>query len=264
MGRNIPRGAKKNLKLILDKIKKKRKIFLFLDYDGTLTPIRKKPRLAKISTRTRKLLNKISKKKWAGVFIVSGRSIKNLRSLIRLKSICYIGNHGFEMEGPSVRYLHPAGRKAKPIMKKLYGILKKEILIKGIVFDDKEYTLSLHYRMVRKSERLKVKEKFKKVISGFNKNYPIKITHGKKVFEIRPRVAWDKGKIVKKVMRNKKNILPISIGDDITDEDMFRAVGKRGITIIVSAKKKKSFAQYRVSSTSEVVKFLKLFLNTEN
>ena len=263
MGRNFPRGAKKNLKLILNKLKRKRKIFLFLDYDGTLTPIRKKPRLAKISTRTRKLLNKISKKKWAGVFIVSGRSIKNLRSLIRLKSICYIGNHGFEMEAPSVRYTHPAGKWAKPIMKKLYGILKKEIRVKGIVLGNKAYTLSVHYRLVRRGQFSEVKKKFEKVISSFKKNHRIKIAHGKKVFEIRPNVPWDKGKIVARLIKNKKNILPISIGDDITDEDMFRAIGKRGINIVVSAKNKASYAEYSLKSPGEVLEFLKEILKVK-
>jgi len=61
-----------------------------------------------------------------------------------------------------------------------------------------------------------------------------------------------------------KKYLPISIGDDTTDEDTFRAIGKKGITILISRKPRKTFAQYRLDSPKEVVKLLKWFLTLRN
>ena len=264
MGRNFPREAEKNLSKICCRIKKAKRVFLFLDYDGTLTPIRKKPSLAKISSGTRKLLSELSKKKWIKVFIISGRSIKNLRGLIRLKSIYYVGNHGFEAEGSRLHYVHPEGRRCVPVMKELQEALRKNIAIKGVVFDDKKYTLSVHYRMVKEGAVQELKKIFRKTISNFNKKSRIKVAHGKKVFEIRPSVAWDKGKAVKKLIKNKKNILPIMIGDDITDEDAFRELKARGISILVALRKKKSYAKYRLLSTDGVREFLKIVLEAKN
>jgi len=89
------------------------------------------------------------------------------------------------------------------------------------------------------------------------------IQKGKKVFEIRPDIKWDKGEIVKWVLKRKssKKYLPICIGDDTTDEDAFRAIGKKGITILVSRKPKKTYAQYRLNSPKEVLSFLKWCAN---
>ena len=96
MGGKIFRRTEKD---IVKKIKRAKGIIFFLDYDGTLTPIRKKPSLARIEKDTKALLKKLQAEPWAEIFIISGRSLKNVKNLIGLKSIHYIGNHGMELDG---------------------------------------------------------------------------------------------------------------------------------------------------------------------
>ena len=90
--------------------------------------------------------------------------------------------------------------------------------------------------------------------------------YGKKVFEIRPDIICDKGTAVKRILKKKnmKKYLPISVGDDKTDEDAFRAIGNKGITIFVSRKPRKTFARYRLKSPKEVIKLLEWFLTLRN
>ena len=255
MGGKILRRIKKDLE---KRIKHTKKIIFFLDYDGTLTPIRKKPRLAKIDKNTKLLLTKLASKPHSRVFIVSGRSLKDIRSLIGLRSLCYIGNHGIELEGPGFKYINPKAKSLKPFIQRAYQTLKKKLKIKGIILENKIYTLSLHYRLVDSKKMPVLKKIFNGIIRDLQKTKKVKITEGKKVLEIRPNTKWDKGKILKWVLKKKKSkgATVISIGDDKTDEDAFRALGKKGISILVSGKQRKTFAQYRLNSPKEVRNFL--------
>src|SRR3989304_7268611 len=79
-------------------------VFLFLDYDGTLTPIVETPSKAVISKEREDLLNKLSTNPRCGVAIISGRSISDIKALVGLKNIIYAGNHGLEIEGPKIRF----------------------------------------------------------------------------------------------------------------------------------------------------------------
>ena len=261
MGGKILRRIKKDLE---NRSRTSKKIVFFFDYDGTLTPIRKKPHLATLSKDTRLILNKLSKKKNSEVFIISGRSLKDVKSLVGLKNISYIGNHGIEFEAPRFKYVHPKARVLKPSIQKSFKILKSALKkYKGVFVENKTYTLSLHYRLANPKDFPQIKNTFEGAVKPLKKTKKIKITEGKKVFEVRPNIKWDKGKSVKwvlKKIKTKKN-LPICIGDDITDEDAFKVIGKKGLTILVSKKKRKTKAQYRLDSPNEVKKILKWCIN---
>lgn len=259
MGRKILRRAEK------DKIKSAKKIVFFLDYDGTLTPIRKTPGLAKISKSTKNILKKLSRKPWSKVFIISGRSLKDVRSLINLGSLYYIGNHGMELRGPGLSYINPSAKKFKSFIQKSCQILKKKVHLRGIILENKIYTLSVHYRLLRKSKVQGFKKSFFEIIKTLKKTNSIKITEGKKVLEVRPDINWDKGKSVSWVLKRikPKNFLPVCIGDDRTDEDAFRALGKKGISILVSRIHRKTKAGYRLKSPKDTAKFLEFILKVK-
>jgi trehalose-phosphatase len=259
MGRKILRRIKKD---IAEKIKRAKKIIFFLDYDGTLTPIRKKPKLARLKTRRKALLTKLAKSNCYSVFIISGRSLKDVKRLIGLNCISYVGNHGIECEGPGLKYVNGPAKALKKPIQGAYARLKKKIKIKGIILENKTYTLSLHYRLADPKKIPTLKKIFYDTISTLRKAKKIKITEGKKILEIRPDVEWNKGKIVNWILKKeKKNILPIYIGDDKTDEDAFKALRRKGVTILVSKNRKKTSARYRLNSPKEVIKFLYEFVD---
>ncbi|MGB2705872.1 MAG: trehalose-phosphatase, partial [Candidatus Omnitrophota bacterium] len=122
-------------------------------------------------------------------------------------------------------------------------------------------TLSVHYRLVRPGRVAALRKIFNGTVRDLRKKRSIKITEGKKVLEVRPNIKWNKGKIVKRILKrfSSKDTLAVCIGDDKTDEDAFRALGKRGVNILVSRKRRKTFAQYRLKSPKEVIKLLKLW-----
>ena len=250
MGGKIPRRIAEDLKR---KICKAGKILLFLDYDGTLSPIRKEPGLARLGSKTRSLLKRLSRRNKVQLFIISGRALRDIKKLIRIKSITYSGNHGIELEGPHYSYINPRANAIRPEIQKYYKILKRAIRIKGAIIENKIYTLSVHYRMVGAAHVDKIEE----ILSRIKFSRKVKVARGKKVFEIRPSVDWDKGEIVKMILKkNGKFTLPIYIGDDITDEDAFRALGKRGASVLVSRRRRKTAARYSLGSTGEVLALL--------
>ena len=82
MGGKIPRGIKKDLAKLGKRIERAGKVIFFLDYDGTLTPLRRKPALARIKKARKAILRKLARERWARVFILSGRSLKDLKGLL--------------------------------------------------------------------------------------------------------------------------------------------------------------------------------------
>ncbi len=231
---------------------------LLLDYDGTLTPIVGRPELAILSPDMKELLKRIAQRYTLG--IISGRSMDNLKKLVGIEGIYYVGNHGFEISGPEVELVKPEAKHVAPTLVKLCGELKKELNhIKGVIVEDKGPTASVHYRLVAEDESERVKKLFEKTVKSYVDSGEIKILHGKKVFEIRPNVEWDKGKAVLWIMSvvdPKGELTPIYIGDDRTDEDAFLALKNKGVTILVSEQPKKSHAKFYLKNVDGVKTFL--------
>jgi len=243
---------------------------LFLDYDGTLTPIVRTPDRAVLSREARKILKELAKKKTIKLAIISGRSLKDIRKNVKIKNIIYAGNHGLELVGPSIKYTNQTSLNFRIIIEKIKKTLQDKLCsIKGIIIEDKGLTLSLHYRLVKKQDVSTLKTIFYEAIALPRVEEKIHVGTGKKVFEIKPPVSWDKGKIVLWLLARqcfaieKNNILPVYIGDDTTDEDAFKVLRNKGLTVFVG-KPRKSFAEYYLKNSIEVVELLKEINKTRN
>ncbi len=248
-------------------------IYLFLDYDGTLAPIVKKPELANLPKESKSILFKLMKNPKFSIAIISGRSIKQLKQKVRIKDIALAGNHGLEMElpsgtsrrgvkSPTLKYVHPLARKIRPVTKNIKHKLDIACKpIKGAFVEDKGLTLSVHYRLVKGAKIKKLKHSVIATLTPYIESKKVKITNGKKVIEVRPPIKWDKGSLVDYLLKRKKNkrrrILPIYLGDDETDESAFKRLKKKGITIFVGGKNTVSNAEYYVRDTKEVFRFLR-------
>ena len=85
-------------------------------------------------------------------------------------------------------------------------------------------------------------------------------TRGKKIFELRPNMDWDKGKAVLWLLGaldfNEAGVVPLYLGDDITDRDAFQAIRGKGISFLVAEQPQPSCADYRLSDTADVRAFL--------
>lgn len=236
------------------------RIFLFLDYDGTLTAIVKDPLAAHLNPTTKKLLRQLSKKKNLVLGIISGRSLADIKKRVGVNNILYAGNHGLELlfKGKKTYTQEALLKQCLPTLNLAKRDLKRVLAgTKGVVFEDKGIIFAVHYRKVKK-DLDRIRSIFKKIASPYLKNGKLKITTGKKVLEIRPNIPIDKFDAVnffQKQLKKKANEITIFIGDDLTDEDVFKRLGKSDLGVRVG-RKQNSFAKYFLKNPQEVEKLL--------
>lgn len=233
-------------------------IFFMTDFDGTLSPIVEKPEMAEMSPDLRPSLSRLAE--LCPVAIVSGRGLSDLKSRVLLEDVYYAGNHGYEIEGPDLDFVKEEAKEARKSIEKICDrIQRRADYIDGVIVEDKIYTASVHYRRVEDeivSDLWKIVEEETK---PFREKDLVKVSHGKKVYEIKPSFDWDKGKAVSlllNVASVEEETLTIYIGDDTTDEDAFEVLRNSGVGILVSKKDKDSAADFRLRNVEEVGELL--------
>lgn len=241
-----------------------RHVLLLCDYDGTLTPIVDRPELADLPQTTRQLLQTLARDRRFTVGIISGRALSDIKRRVGLGGLIYAGNHGLEIEGPTVSLVNPVAEEMRPVFRIMHQILSKALApVRGAHVEDKGLTLSVHYRMVEEGKSAEVKNIFERVVGTARSLGKVKTTSGKKVYEVRPAVDWDKGRAIALLLyrygRHKASddLLAIFLGDDLTDEDGFKVINKwEGISIFVGEESGDSAARYYLKCPKEVEQFL--------
>jgi len=231
-----------------------------LDCDGTLAPFARHYLHAVFPKKTRKVLEGIKRLKNIKIAIISGRSLSSVQRFVGVRGLIYAGNHGLEISTGAERRSHPKAEKYLKVISELKGILKALLeYFPDACLEDKHFGLSLHYRMLAPAAEKKLFFAFKSAVRPFVKGRKIKLLRGSKVLEIRPFVHWNKGHAVRWLLRNdsREPILPVFIGDDITDEDAFKAL-RHGITICVG-RSKNTHARFYLKSHLEVYRLLEAF-----
>jgi trehalose-phosphatase len=239
------------------RIRQAQTLFLSLDYDGTLTPIVSRPELALCPPEVKRHLERL--RDLAGVYlaIISGRSLEDLRKKVGVPGIIYVGNHGLEIENPAGRHrkiLSPArAQELESIARDLQNALKE---IPGVLFEEKGPILSVHYRNVDQKFFARIPRVLEEELRQWKGHW--KTVSGKMVLEIRPNVDFHKGKAVREILKTvpSPGLLPIYLGDDQTDEDAFRVLKGRGISVFVGPRALPSAAEFFLRNPDEVQEFL--------
>jgi trehalose-phosphatase len=242
----------------LSKIRRARKISLFLDFDGTLVPIQKDPSESILPDVIKKQLKLLAASNRFFVSILSGRALADIRKKVGIRKIYYGGNHGLEISGPALRYNHPAAVSTRPLIGQVKVLLERAIeTIEGAWLEDKKFSLTLHLRSVRTKDIPAVKKRFYEIAAPFLERKQLSVMKGKKVLELTPNVSWNKGSAVLWMMKHFNiNSLPIYVGDDLTDETAFEALGDRGISVRAGISDKTS-ANYYLEGQWEISRFLR-------
>lgn len=240
---------------ILRMITPGRRLFLFLDYDGTLVPIERTPERAVLPHRKKRFLEALNEKMF--VCIVSGRSLADVRRRVGIDGLAYIGNHGLEASWGRRTWVHPQAKKRLPALGRLLKRIEARThRFPRLLVENKGVTGSVHFRRLDTALVLPLR---KIVVDEVRRKAgDFIVAEGKKVLEIRPKLDWDKGVGIRKLMRwlpREPEALRIFIGDDRTDEDAFRALGGDSITIHVG-KQKDTRARYRLVDVERVWTFL--------
>jgi trehalose-phosphatase len=155
--------------------------------------------------------------------------------------------------------VHPAAKRAAPLLGELSRILRRALqAVRNVLIENKTFTLSVHYRNVRKTDVRTVKSVVGLILRSYKNN--LKLTAGKKVLEIRPGAPWSKGHAVRRFLTSIGHAgsrCVVYIGDDTTDEDVFRLLPSSAVTIRVG-KDLASSAAFWVRTPSDVRKFLEI------
>ena len=213
------------------------RVALFLDYDGTLTPIVDHPGDAQLSPGMRRALRAGARRPDLDIAIISGRALQDLRTVIGEPNLTYAGDHGFEISAPDLPpFRHPDLAHFGEKLAALAGELER-LAPEGAWTERKAATLTLHYRPVDPARRPVIAERARAIIAGAG----FQPRDGLCAVEARPPIGWDKGQAVLHILRQRygpawsENARIIYLGDDRTDEDAFRVLAGLGVTFRVGS-----------------------------
>jgi trehalose-phosphatase len=236
----------------------RQRLAVFLDYDGTLTPIVRRPEEAVLSNSMRETVRALATK--VPVAILSGRDLEDMRQRVNIQGIFYAGSHGFEVIGPQGLRKQVAP-EFLPILEGAEKELKERLRdVAGARLERKRFSIAAHYREVADESAAQFEQAVNDVASRYGE---LRKISGKKVYELQPDINWDKGKallwLVGAMSLEPREILPIYIGDDLTDEDAFRAIQPCGIGIAVAVdeQQRPTAARYVLNDPVEVERFLR-------
>jgi trehalose 6-phosphate phosphatase len=208
---------------------------VFFDFDGTLSDIVENPDSARLVEGAADALTSLTAH--CPVAILSGRDLADVRQRIGLPGIWYAGSHGFELTGPDGAHHQNAEAAASiPVLAEAAAGLADQLgHIPGVVVENKRFGVAVHYRNAARAQVGEVAAAVRRA----GQRSSLRVTTGREVIELRPNVDWDKGKTLRWVIEHVRNdeqpgpLLPIYLGDDITDEDAFDTVRDDGIGIVV-------------------------------
>ncbi|HJL18503.1 MAG TPA: trehalose-phosphatase [Sandaracinaceae bacterium LLY-WYZ-13_1] len=234
---------------VVDEELSARRPVFFFDYDGTLSPIVDRPEDATLSEAMREALAKLAEAHT--VAVVSGRGLADVRERVGLDGIVYAGSHGFEVEGPDLRLEHDAAAEATPRLAKAREGLEEALGgLEGVQIEPKEVAIAVHYRRASEADAARAVEVTERIAEGTD---GLRATGGKKIVELRPDVDWDKGRALRWLLErvgegddDGGSAMPVYVGDDLTDEDAFGAIGDDGLAVLVGDHGDLTRAHYRL------------------
>ena len=210
---------------------------VFFDFDGTLSDIVNDPDTATLAPGAGEALHKLAAR--CPVAVLSGRDLADVTGRVGLPGIWYAGSHGFELTAPDgTHHQNDTAAAAIPVLKQAAAELRDQLgSTPGVVIEHKRFGVAVHYRNAARDRVGEVAA----AVRAAGQRHALRVTTGREVIELRPDIDWDKGKTLRWVIDHlqqqdsgpRENVVPIFLGDDITDEDAFDAVRHDGVPIVV-------------------------------
>jgi trehalose 6-phosphate phosphatase len=239
---------------------------LFLsDYDGTLAEFHADPTIPMPSPQIAELLSKVAERDDISLGIVSGRRIADLRTRTQMPSKVYFaGLHGLEIEVGPNRWQHPDLNRARQDVRSLYDRLGNlPGRFPGLLIEDKHASLAVHVRGVADELQPAALADAEKCAAEWISGGRLRVLAGNLVREFLPNIAAHKGDATRWIAKDvettrKQPTWTVFVGDDITDEDAFKAIGN-GIGVLVGSRE--THATHRIASTHDVCRLLRWLTN---
>jgi len=234
---------------------------LLLDFDGTLAEFHPDPDAPELSPERWDLLDRIGRQPGVSLGIVSGRRLDDLRARTRLPDRVYhAGLHGLEIEIDGRRTTHPDLAWATERMEGLADCLRRLLVeFPGVVIEDKGASVAVHTRQLPKESYERVFVRADVLAVPWIAEGRARRLEGSAVVEFLPNISGHKGEATKWITADLETKLQRSawvayIGDDITDEDAFRAIDV-GIGVLVGLRP--TSATHKLDGITDVDRFLR-------
>lgn len=240
--------ASDQAELLIKELSTQNKLLLALDFDGTLADYKEDYNLAELHPIARVALRKLSELPNTFVSIVSGRALRDLISKFKdLEAVRLIGSHGYEFDLDQALTLSEIQLTA---LEKAQQLVRKTVeSCPGTTIEIKAHGVVFHYRSLEIEPILEI-EKLKQELLEIEQGI---VREGKKVLEYCV-VKTHKGDAVTKMIEQFNPTKTLFIGDDITDESAFQALGASDLSIKVG--QDPTSAKWRLQTVEEVVQFL--------
>lgn len=241
--------------LPMERILEADKLILLLDYDGTLVRLAPTPDLAQPDAELMALLTALALRPNTVVHVVSGRKRETMDEWLGMLPVGLHAEHGFWTRNTETGQWTPAGQR-NPAWRDPALTILQEVTTRtpGSLIEEKSAGLAWHYRMTDQDYGAQQANELRMHLNQVLSNEPVEILNGNKVIEIRPH-GMHKGRVVPHILqRGSPDALIVALGDDRTDEDLFRALPDDAITIKVGPGETR--ARYRIADVAAVRDFL--------
>lgn len=236
-----------------------RRVMVFLDFDGTLSPLVDDPAAAALPEAEREAVAALAAA--VPVAIVSGRDLDDLRRRVALEGLWYVGGHGTAMVTPEGEVTDDTSGMGGTRMASLLDTAEQEIrsrlegVAPGVIIERKRSSIAIHYRRAPQELR-RVRAAAEAAVTACPE---LLLTSGRAIFELRPAGAWDKGTAVRWLLTHvgETGMMPVYLGDDTTDETAFRAIEADGIGVLVAGVATGTAAHYRLRNRERMAPLLR-------
>jgi trehalose 6-phosphate phosphatase len=202
----------------LDHIVAARPLALITDFDGTISNIAETPEQAVIHPRCRQVLAKLARD-LALLAIVSGRQVAEVRRLVGLPGVIYIGNHGLSRWERGHTHIEPSVHDHVESIHGIVEVARQQLALPGLRFEEKDTGVSIHYRST--PDPASAKKEITSLVEDLASGTGIEVLEGRRVVELRPAVNVDKGTALLGLLEGRSARGAIYCGDDRTDLDAF-------------------------------------------
>jgi trehalose 6-phosphate phosphatase len=235
-------------------------LVVLTDFDGTLTSFDVDPSAPRLSDDTRHALEMLASRDGVTVGLVSGRRIDDLARRTQLPDHIYLaGLHGLEIRHGNHAWRHPDLVDSREFADRVADAITASIgAVPGVRLEHKGLSLTVHVRAVDPSCRRDVLRLAIVAAQPWLNAGALKALDASEAVELLPNIAWTKGDAVRWIVDDVEahagqKAWCIFLGDDVTDEDAFRAV-RDGLTIVVG--QRPSLARLRLNSPADVAAVL--------
>ena len=239
---------------LIEKYKNAYKKLVLLDYDGTLVNYSPLPDKATPPDQLLGVLEKLIRFPQTRVIVITGRRIHDIDNFLGHLPIDIMAEHGAlnKVNGKWEKLTQDDGSWKNKVLPLLNRIT---LTCPNSFVEEKHFSLTWHYRNVETNTGFIHSRELIRLLENVAQSYNLRIIDGKKVVEI-VTAEIDKGKAVRQLIEPNDYDGILCIGDDETDEDMFRYLKKYENAVTIKVGKEKTFAKYRLETVEEVILLL--------